>query len=236
MSNKRIITLLGFVLLAGCASKDYYLVTSTGTVLGLELSQNQGTQTPQAKLGYNRAELALVPTNRSVCGTGDDGSERCTEVKGSHNGAADTAEVMMELRYGGFSFTGGGGIYQRLAIGREAVTQPGAAFMFARKADGSLDEETALSVSSALKTITPADVEASAEIAPIRHAYNRLDDAGRDKINAAIRNAGFADYRDFVLHARADKVKKVREELDKDAEISEKMREFEAAMNRAEGD
>jgi hypothetical protein len=128
--------------LSGCLEKQgYSVLASTGTVIGVEVSQNPATQTPQAKLGYNRAELAFVPTNRS-------GGKQATGLK---NGAEDTGEVLMELRYGGiFDLGGSSGIYQRLAVGKTAVTQPGAAFMFAKDEDGTLNAKVAENIAQAI--------------------------------------------------------------------------------------
>lgn len=142
------ILLTGVLLMTACA-KDHYIVASTATVIGLELSQNQATQSPQAKLGYNRAELAVVPTNRKNCKADD---TNCTPVPSGTNGAADSADVLMELRYGGFSFSGSGGVYQRLAIGKDAVVQPGASLMFAKDSKGNITKDAADAVDSAVNT------------------------------------------------------------------------------------
>ena len=100
------------------------VVAGTGTVIGLEMSQNPASQAPQMKLGYDRAELALV------------GQEKY----GKDN---DVANVLMELRYGGATGTHPG-IYQRLAVGNTAVTQTGAALMFLKAPDGSFPSAEAL--------------------------------------------------------------------------------------------
>jgi len=50
----------------------------------------------------------------------------------------------MELRYSGiFSWSESTGIYQRLAVGKEAVSQPGAAAMFLKDSTGKVDEKAA---------------------------------------------------------------------------------------------
>ncbi len=131
--------LLSAVGLSGCEKQGYSVLAATGTVIGVEVSQNPATQTPQAKLGYNRGELAFVPTNRS-------GGK---EASGFGQGATDTGEVIMELRYGGiFDVGGSSGIYQRLAVGKTAVQQKGAAYMFAKDEDGTLDTATANAIAS----------------------------------------------------------------------------------------
>ena len=130
------------ILLQGCTNKGYSVLASTATSIGVEISQNPATQFPQGKLGYNRAELAFVPTNRNGG----------PEAGGAGNGAEDSANVIMELRYGGiFDWGPTSGIYQRLAVGTEAVQQPGAAFMFAKDAAGDLLPEVSSAMALALQ-------------------------------------------------------------------------------------
>lgn len=128
------------LLLGGCAGR-HSIVAATGTNIGVEISENPQTQAPYAKLGYQRTEWAIVPTNRSA--------EKEPGAQG--NGAKDHGDVLMELRYGGiFDMGPSSGIYQRLAVGSTAVIQPGAAFMFARDADGNINAPTAAALQSAL--------------------------------------------------------------------------------------
>ena len=104
---------LGMLLLTGCATHNKVLV-ATGTIFGLEVAQNPATGMYQAKVGYNRAEIALVPTNPT-------------------NGY--TPDVLTELRMSGIlSFDMG--IYQRLAVGPNAVSQLGAAALFSKDSKG----------------------------------------------------------------------------------------------------
>src|SRR5690242_8708588 len=112
--------LLALVSLAGCEHQNHYVIAASATVIGVELSQNPATQTPQAKLGYNRAELAIVPSNRT-------NDPNVTEPKG----AQEVPDVLMELRYDGI-FSTNAGIYQRLAVGSNAVEQPGATALLVR--------------------------------------------------------------------------------------------------------
>jgi hypothetical protein len=123
----------------GSAMTNHYVIASTGTVIGVEVSQNPANQTPQAKLGYDRAELALVPTARPTCTIASDQSTvNCAPGTGDH--IKDLPDVLMELRYGGiFDLGASSGIYQRLAVGSTAVQQRGAALLFARDADGRLE-------------------------------------------------------------------------------------------------
>lgn len=125
---------LTFLISNGCSGPPTRVIAVTGTNIGVEISQNPANQTPQAKLGYQRTEIAIVPTNRPQ----DDPADKKV------SGAQDTADVLMELRYAGiFSWGDTGGIYQRLAVGKEAVKQKGAAYMFARDSKGELKPEVA---------------------------------------------------------------------------------------------
>lgn len=119
--------LLAALLLTGCNAINHnYVVSGTGTILGLQIAENPATQLYEAKFGYARAEMALVPTNGPA--------------------------VIMELRYSGI-FSRSGGIYQRLAVGADAVKQPGAAFMFAKDADGNLSSNVVQAISAKIQNI-----------------------------------------------------------------------------------
>jgi hypothetical protein len=137
-------TALALMFVGGCSNnKEYYVIAATGTVIGVEVSQNPATQAPQAKLGYNRGELAIVPSNRPPC-VADDSKTPPVQCGTLGQGAKDVPDVLMELRYGGIFDTGpSSGIYQRLAVGDVAVRQDGAALMFARNADGAVDAAAA---------------------------------------------------------------------------------------------
>ena len=124
----------------GCTTGRHAVIAVTGTNIGLEISQNPSNQSPQAKLGYQRSEIAIVPTNRSA---GVDASGTST----TGNGAADVADVLMELKFSNIFSLNNSGIYQRLAVGTTAVSQRGAAYMFARDQKGNLDPETAAAIS-----------------------------------------------------------------------------------------
>ena len=150
------LVLLAGALGQGCAGRSM-VVAATGTVLGLDISENPQTQLYHVKFGYNRGELAIVPSNRS-------GDKDATGSNSLNNGAADTADVMMELRYGGFGIKTSGGIYQRLAVGKNAVVQPGAAFMMAKDANGELKADTAKAVSTAMCKIPAKDTRARFEL------------------------------------------------------------------------
>lgn len=119
--------LFAALLLTGCSAINHsYVVSGTGTILGLQIAENPATQLYEAKFGYARAEMALVPTNGPA--------------------------VIMELRYSGI-FSRSGGIYQRLAVGDAAVKQPGAAFMFAKDANGNLSSNVVEAITAKMQQI-----------------------------------------------------------------------------------
>ena len=101
---KKLFLILPILFVTGCAGiKDHTLVT-TGTVLGVQVAENQVSGLYEAKLGYSRVEVAFVPTNN--------------------------INVLMEFKTSGlFSFSSSGGIYQRLAIGNNAVVNSAPLFM-----------------------------------------------------------------------------------------------------------
>ena len=134
--------------LAGCAS-DHAVIASTATTIGVEISSNPTTGAPTGVLGYRRAEFAFVPTNRAKAGEAVDPK--------NPSDVSRVANVLMELNYSGTISTTGS-IYQRLAVGTEAVTGQGAAVMFARDADGNLSPElAAAAVAGAKVTLRNTD-------------------------------------------------------------------------------
>lgn len=126
MKKLILLPLLGLILTGCAAVNKNYVVTGTGTILGVQIAENPTTQLYEAKFGYARSEVALVPTNG--------------------------VSVLMELRYSGI-FSKTGGIYQRLAVGDTAVKQPGAAFMFAKDASGNISSNAINAITEKVQTI-----------------------------------------------------------------------------------
>jgi hypothetical protein len=137
-------------------------------------------------MGYDRAELAIVPTNlvadenRKKTTTTEPGKTTTTTdeplLTESH-GAEDVAPVLMELHYHGWFDSGSnGGIYQRLAVGKEAVQSPGAAMMFLR------DGEAQKIGASKLDQLGP----------PTEKFYPTFGDLqkAKESIQAALKNVG----------------------------------------------
>jgi hypothetical protein len=196
-------------LLTGCQNETH-VIASTATVIGVQIGQAPADATPSAKLGYNRAEFAYVPTNRTTK----------SDVE-KPAGAEESADVIMELRYGG---TKDNSIYQRLAVGKNAVSQAGAALMFAKAADGTLTDEQTKTVAAALAAIPTAPIDVLKAGAPLDKAYTALakDDAKKKVFDEAAKTAGFTSYADFATKrssATADQVRKIRAELEKDADV-----------------
>jgi hypothetical protein len=162
----------------GCEKNRHMVLAATGTNIGIEISQNPGTQQPQAKLGYQRTELAVVPTNRST--------ENSTKDNSMGNGALDVADVIMELRYGGiFDWGPTSNIYQRLAVGKTAVVQPGANLMFAKGPEGKVSKE-AEEVLKSLGSIKPLSAEARGQLKCLSQT-RQADATKKTVIDAAVK-------------------------------------------------
>lgn len=110
---KTTVALLAALALCGCAAFKDRVIVGTSTVLGFEVAQNPATEMYQARLGYGRLEMAVVPTNN--------------------------VEVLTEMRFN--NVFGSGGVYQRMAVGSIAVRQ--SMFMFARDSSGALTPQAA---------------------------------------------------------------------------------------------
>lgn len=200
----------------GCDSLRHEVVAVTGTNIGVEISMNPANQTPQGKLGYQRTEIAIVPTNRS-----SDGKEQSTG-----RGALDATDVLMELKYAGIFDAGqASGIYQRLAVGPNAVLQPGAAFMFSRDAKGDLSKEKADAIASALKSVPSAprvDVLREKQALAAVFQMVKTDQAKVRVLDEAAQQEGYANFVSFVLgtDVSVEQVRRVRSAVEaKDPEL-----------------
>jgi hypothetical protein len=111
LSKTLLIAALG-LLLAGCATPPNYIVLSSGTTLGFDVSESAATASPQATLAYKRVELAVVPTSTNY-----------------------TPDAMMEFRFESGMFTKNV-IYSRVATGPNATTQVPAALMMSKDRNG----------------------------------------------------------------------------------------------------
>lgn len=207
--------LLPALLSAACGTGRYAVLASTATNIGVEIAQSPANQAPQAKLGYQRTELAIVPTNRPDVDRADPASPPTL------TGADQVADVVMELRYGGiFDWGPSSGIYQRLAVGKTAVMQPGASLMFVRDADGKVSEEAARAL-RAVRGLPETAPDASALTNRILARYRVIKAADANspdltKFENAVRQAGYESLVDFGLrgpHGPLEKVQKVEAAL-----------------------
>jgi hypothetical protein len=114
---------------AGCKTNS--VITTTQTGLGISISENPSTQLYEARLGYFRNEFAYVP--------------------GNTNDPTSVPDVLLEIRME--NLFRGGLVYQRLAVGKNAVSQPGASLMFARDADGNLNSNVVDAVTRKIQAI-----------------------------------------------------------------------------------
>lgn len=164
------------LIFTGCTAVQENVLVVTGTNLGVSVSQNQVSQMYEAKLGYNRGEIAFVPTDKSI--------------DNRRGGAANTTDVLTEIRYR--NIFQGGDLYQRLAVGSIAVSQPGATMLFAKGPDGTINPE----VVKALQGVPEVTAETSSSLFEIAQAY----DAAADKTpwDAAASLGGYASFVDFL--------------------------------------
>lgn len=202
--KKLILSILPLLIGLGCTTGKHYVVAATGTVIGLEIAQSETTQMYNAKLGYDRAEVAIVPSNRASGQKGD------TNYAG---GASDTTDVVMELNYANIFSLSQSGIYQRLAVGKNAVSQPGAMFMFAKGKDGTLDPKVAESVAKAVGTIPLVQPDITAQKATLTETYLKEKATQQIKYDKAAQAAGFRSFDAFLIdpsttQAQFDQVKK----------------------------
>lgn len=139
-------------ILGGCTTDNRHLIlASTGTSIGVDIGQNPASQFPQASLGYRRVEIALVPTDRPA--TVDAGDKDHSSV--------NHAEVLMELRYNNiFNQGSDSAIYQRLAVGKKAVSHPGAIALFIRDASGAVDQDSVQAIKNLMSIGTSGSVRA----------------------------------------------------------------------------
>lgn len=165
--------LAAVAILAGCATPNTVLV-ATGTVVGVEIGQNPSTGLYHAKLGYNRGEVAVVPTSDDY-----------------------TPDVITELRYNGIFSTGSdSGIYQRMAVGSTAVTQPGAMAMFLKDSGGNMSSNASAALKSlaSVPTVKPA---VTTSLVAIAAAYR----AAADKVpwDSVAKAHGYASFSLFLI-------------------------------------
>jgi hypothetical protein len=123
------------------------IVTATATGIGLRASYDPKTQMPLGELGYIHTAVAIVPTDRQADGEA---------VKESAT-SANSADVINEISFNNFfSFWNENGIYERIAVGKNAVNQPGAVALFAKNNSGNIDENTLKALNS-IKAIPTVD-------------------------------------------------------------------------------
>jgi len=223
------------LLVMGCAAVRDNVLAITATVIGVQIHQKDQDKTPEVKIGYARTEFAFVPTDHETAPNSKD-----QEKKGSASGSArNSAEVLMEINAQGSIGLGTayqGGVYQRLAVGQTAVTQPGAAFMMAKNADGKLEKDSADAVSKALQKIPETPGEVLAERKPLRIAYKALPDK-----KAVFDEAVKPDYEDFQKFLAGvpetpdlETVKRIRKKLEGDGQIKAKLDEIDKELKSQE--
>ena len=179
MKSWLVILALG-ALVTGCAT-SHSVIVSTGTVLGVAVAENPSTGMYEARFGYARTEFAHVPSNRA----------RHTNEVSIGQGAKDTANVLMEVRME--NLFKGGLVYQRLAVGDSAVTQPGATLLFSKSPNGTTDTAAL----AAVQSIKSPEATAVASALPLANAYRMSDN--KDAFDAIARKNGFISFSAFLI-------------------------------------
>ncbi len=186
---------------AGCSTKllRENVLATTQSAIGLSLAQNAQTQMYELKAGFFRHEFFLVPTSKRVVNDADNKDAAGTTNRDGrldtlkcieHNDPSHTPEVLAEIQVGGYgkqSIKEQGGrveVYQRLAVGRQAVRSRAAVALMAS------DAETA----KVLSERSAGEAEARHRIAALVHITRALEDMAlsddrakelRDRLNRA---------------------------------------------------
>lgn len=195
--QKMIFIIASISLLAGCTTQGYSVIASTATTIGVGVSQQPTSGMIDATLGYKRAEVAFVPTNRNA-------GEKAGDVNGKNGGGAkNSADVIMELRYSDLFASGEkSGIYQRLAVGETAVKQPGATLMFTRDADGKIDTsaQNAIAALGGIPTESPKTSNLKKTIAE-KYKELKLDPDYLKKFNQSVPSKYNDNFTSFLTDA-----------------------------------
>lgn len=131
---KRTVTALLAVLLVATVTSCtnlHSVIATTQTGLGVSVSENPSTQLYELRFGFFRNEFTFVPGDTNHPGT--------------------VPDVLMELRYE--NIIKGGSLYQRLAVGSTAVSQPGATLLFAKDANGMVSTNVAAAITAKINAI-----------------------------------------------------------------------------------
>jgi hypothetical protein len=158
------------LLLNGCTNL-HSVITTTQTGVGVSVSENPSTGLYEARLGYFRNEFAFVPGNTNHPGT--------------------VPDVLLEIRME--NMLKGGLVYQRLAVGKNAVMQPGAALLFSKNADGSIDPKTAASI---LQQTPVPDAQVTSEKLPLAQAYQKS--SNKASWDAVAKTLGYSSFVAFL--------------------------------------
>lgn len=176
--------LIPLLALTAC-NTSHSVIVNTGTVLGVQVAENPGTGLYEARFGYARTEFAYLPTNLP----------RATNETHVGAGAKDVANVLMEIRME--NLFKGGLVYQRLAVGDDAVKQAGAALLFCKNPDGTID----LAALNAVRAVPAADSATVEAQVPLARAYGASDK--KEAFDAVARRSGYASFAAFLTDPKA---------------------------------
>lgn len=122
------------------------VLATTQSVVGVSVGQHPQTGLYEGTIGYARSELFLVPTSKRVV-YDELGNEIAVDELAEVSDPSGTPEVVGEIRVIGEGVGGvggvGAGVYQRLAVGKIAVSSRAAAELMGARAAASMSDARA---------------------------------------------------------------------------------------------
>ena len=147
-----LVMLVGIVLMVASGCRNVNCVSANAdTGIGIKFGYNPINNLPEGQVAFLHGSHLIVPTNR----VSDDTDKIATGA-----GASDSVDVISEISFTSFFafWNSNPTIYERLAVGKNAVNAPGAVAMMAKSADGSLTQQAvdAIKAISGVKTTDTA--------------------------------------------------------------------------------
>lgn len=127
------ISIMIIVAISGCKNVNC-VASNTATGIGVKFGYNPINNLPEGQVAFLHSANLIVPTNR----VSDD-----TDKAVYGNGATDSVDVLSEIMFTSFFafWNSNPTIYERLAVGKNAVNTPGAIAMMSKSIDGKLSTQ-----------------------------------------------------------------------------------------------
>lgn len=184
----------------GCNSPQSCIILSNQTGFGIRASYNPQTQLPEGEIGYINSVFSIIPTNRAF--NSDE-----VQIEKVGGGAKDTANVLFETNFSNwFNFWSDQAIYQRVAVGETAVSQPGVFAIFAKDYDGKIDVEL-IKALSGLKSETQ-------NVSKLKSLIAKVYTDKKTVIDEILKQMGYSNYDYFIDNENnLDKINKIVSKL-----------------------